>query len=122
MEILSAAHRIDEVNQFATFPIEYKEDRCSYCGSLSPSALVEAIRQGITVSWADRKYGWPHKLYLSSEFKKSIKFYTVHLRDASEEEKEIIAKACGLHFQFDTESYGDISWHPYKQKEADEES
>jgi hypothetical protein len=38
---------------------------CSYCGSMHPADLAEAIRAGATVSWADFKYGWPHKLYVS---------------------------------------------------------
>ena len=111
---VSKAHREDEVNAFATFPIHYKENgRCSYCGSLSPEKLVEAIKAGIHVSFADRKYGWPHKLYLDQSYSGGIKFYTAHLRDATEEQSEIIAKACGLRFRFDTENYGDVSREPY---------
>jgi hypothetical protein len=37
---------------------------CGYCGSMHPQELAAAIRQGATVSWADRKYGWPHKIYV----------------------------------------------------------
>lgn len=106
----SKAHRVNEVNAFAIFPIKYKENRCSYCGSLSTSALVEAISAGITLSLADQKYGWPHKFYLSKEYKGSIKFYTVHLRDATDEELRIITKACGMTIAFDVETEGDISW------------
>lgn len=36
---------------------------CGYCGSMHPSDLAAAIRAGATLSWADRKYGWPHKVY-----------------------------------------------------------
>lgn len=115
---LTQAHRENEVNQFASFPIQYNENgRCSYCGSLSPSDLCEAIDSGITLSFSDMKYGWPHKIYLSSEFKGGIKFYTLHLRDASEEEKLKIAKACGLYFKFDVEEQGDISWAPVLEAE-----
>lgn len=112
---ISKAHRENEVNQFATFPITYRENHtCSYCGSLSPSKVVEAIKQGIGISFADRKYGWPHKMYLDTAPKETIqiKFYTVHLRDATEEEAKIIANACGLSFKFDVESPGDVQWFP----------
>ncbi|MCC6192246.1 MAG: hypothetical protein IT318_24710 [Anaerolineales bacterium] len=36
---------------------------CPYCGSMHPADLVAAIRAGAVGSWADRKYGWPHKAY-----------------------------------------------------------
>lgn len=112
---LSNAHYKNEVNQFAKFPIHYKEERCSYCGSMSPAKLVEAINTGIRVSFADRKYGWPHKLYLESSYEGLMKFYIVHLRDATEEEAEIIAKACGLRFKFDSDTEGDVSWSLYEE-------
>ncbi|HEY6925146.1 MAG TPA: hypothetical protein VI653_16845, partial [Steroidobacteraceae bacterium] len=35
-----------------------------YCGSMHPQELAAAIRLGATVSWADWKYGWPHKVYV----------------------------------------------------------
>jgi hypothetical protein len=36
---------------------------CSYCGSMHPADLAGAIREGASIHWADRKYGWPHKVY-----------------------------------------------------------
>src|SRR5437762_1132722 len=35
--------------------------RCSYCGSVHPEDL--AAEPAWRANWADRKYGWPHKLY-----------------------------------------------------------
>lgn len=37
---------------------------CSYCGSMHPSDLAAALAAGAKVHWADRKYGWPHKIYI----------------------------------------------------------
>lgn len=37
---------------------------CSYCGSINPDDLVAA--EGWTPEWADRKYGWPHKVYIEN--------------------------------------------------------
>jgi hypothetical protein len=39
---------------------------CNYCGSLHPTDLVAALKAGATLSWADRKYGWPHKVYVDN--------------------------------------------------------
>lgn len=36
---------------------------CSYCGSMHPHDVAEAIKAGASFHWADWKYGWPHKLY-----------------------------------------------------------
>lgn len=36
---------------------------CAYCGSMHPADVAAAIRAGARGSWADRKYGWPHKAY-----------------------------------------------------------
>lgn len=38
---------------------------CSFCGSMDPAELAAALRAGACVSWADWKYGWPHKLYVA---------------------------------------------------------
>jgi hypothetical protein len=35
---------------------------CSFCGSISPEDL--AAEPSWRASWADRKYGWPHKFYV----------------------------------------------------------
>jgi hypothetical protein len=37
---------------------------CSFCGSMHPTDLVAALTVGAKASWADFKYGWPHKLYV----------------------------------------------------------
>lgn len=37
---------------------------CSYCGSIHPEDLLEALRAGAKLSQADWKYGWPHKFYV----------------------------------------------------------
>lgn len=38
---------------------------CSYCGSLHPEDLLNAIKAGgIKLDLADLKYGWPHKFYV----------------------------------------------------------
>lgn len=39
---------------------------CSYCGSIHPEDLIKEIKRGAKLSGADWKYGWPHKLYLST--------------------------------------------------------
>lgn len=36
---------------------------CSYCGCIHPEDL--AAEDGWRAEWADRKYGWPHKFYVS---------------------------------------------------------
>lgn len=35
---------------------------CSWCGSIDPDDLAKV--QGWVPDWADRKYGWPHKVYI----------------------------------------------------------
>jgi hypothetical protein len=39
---------------------------CDYCGSMHPADLAQALREGAKLSWADRKYGWPHKVYVDN--------------------------------------------------------
>lgn len=118
---------------------------CGYCGSMHPTDLAAAIREGATGSWADWKYGWPHKAYFggvpnphaglletvgSANFEKPGwlkgdgknwyepprpasatthgKFYTVHLQDASPEDRETIESHLGLAFDFTDD--GRVSW------------
>lgn len=119
---------------------------CGYCGSMHPTDVANAIREGATGSWADRKYGWPHKAYFdgvpnphaglmevraSANFKPEYpdwiqcgdhwhepprpasaktngKFYSVHLQDATPEERQIIETHLGLHFEFHDD--GSVSW------------
>jgi hypothetical protein len=37
---------------------------CSYCGSIHPEDLLQALKAGATLGGADWKYGWPHKFYV----------------------------------------------------------
>jgi hypothetical protein len=37
--------------------------RCSFCGSINPEDLA-AEPEWANLSWADWKYGWPHKFYV----------------------------------------------------------
>lgn len=39
---------------------------CDYCGSMHPSDLAAALKAGAKGSWADFKYGWPHKWYVEN--------------------------------------------------------
>lgn len=50
-------------------PVRWREPRygdnfrtCSYCGCINPEDLFNA--QGWFPSWADQKYGYPHKFYV----------------------------------------------------------
>lgn len=36
---------------------------CSYCGCVNPEDLVK--EKGWHAEWADQKYGWPHKFYVT---------------------------------------------------------
>lgn len=148
---------------------------CGYCGSMHPADLAAAIRAGARVSWADWKYGWPHKAYVEGvpnphagmrcsttstgygskkgeqdartkehiaavggewvQLRSSMdrekkdefasypwhkveaeratthgKFYTVHLQDASPEDRALIEAHLGLSFAF--EEGGRVSWRP----------
>ncbi len=44
-------------------PYELSFRTCSYCGSIAPEDAVELLRAAPRVEVADRKYGWPHKIY-----------------------------------------------------------
>lgn len=37
---------------------------CSYCGSINPSDLLDALKAGARLQATDWKYGWPHKFYV----------------------------------------------------------
>lgn len=125
--------------------------RCSYCGSMHPSDVVEALKAGARMEWADFKYGWPHKIYLDNipnphaglpeslhgtstpqgpdwfqlrenfwiappqpaPAKTRAKFYTIHLKDATPEEKEFIEEHAGIRIRFDDD--GGIGWSKYKK-------
>lgn len=118
---------------------------CAYCGSMHPADVVAAIKAGARGSWADMKYGWPHKAYFNDvpnphagmlESRASAnhecegwikigdrswrepgrpaaatimwKFYSVHLVDATPEDRAVIETHLGIHFEF-TED-GQVSW------------
>jgi hypothetical protein len=141
---------------------------CGYCGSMHPTDLAAAIKGGAKGSFADQKYGWPHKAYFDdvpnphagmlesrsstsrptpeelesgkyipvpgdfvvvdqqtgrSERKMEYyaaptpagsktygKFYSVHLLDATPEEKDIIERHLGLRFTFTDD--GKVGWRP----------
>jgi len=133
---------------------------CGYCGSMHPADVAAAIKAGASGSFADWKYGWPHKSYwdgipnphagmLESRSSRTDpspeevaagkwiqipkaylsadkgwwheagrpasptthgKFYSVHLQDASPEDRETIEQHLGLKFTF-TED-GKIGWKP----------
>jgi hypothetical protein len=39
-------------------------EACGYCGSIRPELFLSELEAGMEWSWADFKYGWPHKIYL----------------------------------------------------------
>lgn len=39
--------------------------RCTHCGCVHPEDLAVEFELGTRAEWADRKYGWPHKFYVS---------------------------------------------------------
>ena len=58
---------------------------CSYCGSLHPEDLYELLDVCDRAEFADRKYGYPHKIYIDVG-KAMLKFYTRHLLDVNDPE------------------------------------
>lgn len=122
---------------------------CAYCGSMHPADVAAAIKAGAHGSWADWKYGWPHKAYFDgvpnphagmlevrgisnrplegwvqvgenkwqqparpADATVMWKFYTVHLQDATPEERDVIERHLGLHFVFLDD--GAIRWQSYE--------
>lgn len=89
---------------------------CSWCGSAHPADLAQSIRDdGLALSMADMKYGWPHKFYMASNKPNPqgfIKFYSLHLQDATSEDRVTIEKAMGLHIDFDMQR-DTVSWRPF---------
>lgn len=86
---------------------------CDYCGSLHPREVVALLAKGATMDPADRKYGWPHKFYLSNPWGK---FYTRHLVDATPEEYEAISKAMRLYIAYDPDVQS-VSWQAWYPKD-----
>lgn len=135
---------------------------CQHCGSMHPADLAAAIRAGASGSWADRKYGWPHKAYFHGianpwagqmesrtgtsnpkpgeehKWRRVVrgynrmtgepeygwrdfgtpasatcdheKFYSVHLQDATPEDRDTIERHLGLRFEFMDD--GSVRWRP----------
>jgi len=111
---------------------------------MHPSDMVMEIKGGARIDPADRKYGWPHKFYVDNapnpyEGQPEVrgatsvggvttyhdpqpagkaygKFYTVHLQDATEEEREIIEQALRIHFEF---AGGAVKWWPYGEPQPE---
>lgn len=82
-----------EENQL-NFPTAYweKNERqgiearfCSFCGSLHPEDLYKFLDSCDRAEFADRKYGYPHKIYLDID-NAMLKFYTRHLIDLKDPE------------------------------------
>ena len=62
------AHELsDHAKRFAPHTWRTSEGElsaCSYCGSMKPGEVVAALNAGATISFADIKYGWQHKVYV----------------------------------------------------------
>ena len=95
---------------------------CDWCGSCHPADLARSIREhGTRLHWADWKYGWPHKAYADGGNPLGIiKFYTVHLLDATPEDKATIEQAMGMAFTFEGEPAArKVSWRPNPLQPSD---
>lgn len=96
---------------------------CDWCGSISPWDLARLIRtERIGLDSADQKYGWPHKFYLRPHVLHApVKFYTIHLEDATPEDRDVIERAIGYHFEFTKVGPGrtDVRWRLYGSKKKD---
>jgi hypothetical protein len=95
-------------------PWQAGELTCSYCGSLHPRALYRILKQrppSGTFEWADRKHGWPHKLYLPFPY---TKFYSKHMHDfvvmtdAFKALNDELARVTGISFFFN--GAGGLGW------------
>jgi hypothetical protein len=110
---------------------------CSYCGSITPATALAVLKiPGTHYGGSDWKYGWPHKFYFDvpcepyrrcmgsrtehgelheqwgESQSRNLKFYAVHLEDATPEEIEqwnaIAAPLLGIRYQLDDE--GHLRW------------
>ncbi len=60
---------------------------CCHCGSIDAgSALVALVTNDTQYSGSDWKYGYPHKFYFVIPGFGQAKFYSKHLRDATEDQ------------------------------------
>jgi hypothetical protein len=97
---------------------------CSFCGSIHPEDLLarpepdmmRSIDIGAgppvdvpNVTWADWKYGYPHKLYLDYGPGLNAKFYSVHLLDRPDLIEAFNDRFGYLGVIFDSDSKG-VSW------------
>ena len=108
--LLKAPFRLGEAYSDGSMPYTKRDDErwhCAFCGSIHPSDLAALLKAGARLSPADRKYGWPHKFYMEPGW---AKFYTVHIQDATPEERNVIERAMGLHISFEGDS---VRWQPY---------
>lgn len=100
----------NSIFKFEKAHYEQRDDgllHCSYCGSLHPSALIPLIQKRAKFELADMKYGFPHKYYIQHDGFWG-KFYTLHLQDATDNERKIIEAHINLAFTFDED--GGIGW------------
>lgn len=59
-----------------------KDGTCSYCGSISPEALFEAVAAGARLTPTDKNY----KVYVDLPERHHTKFYFQHLDDAGQKQ------------------------------------
>jgi hypothetical protein len=113
---------------------------CSFCGSLSCRDMAAALKAGARINEADRKYGWPAKFYVDDVPNPHVglmettssgpgvgrvgeprpapatthgKFYTLHLKDATEAERIVIERAMRLHFEFGPAPEREVRWSAF---------
>ena len=76
--------------------------RCNFCGSLHPEDFA-VEPQVARVSWADRKYGYPHKVYVDIVNRDPERLYvysasntpqrgSIARADLTDEQREIVAR------------------------------
>lgn len=62
---------------------EFRADRtCSFCGSLSPDAFMDAVRKGTPLAATDKNY----KVYIQIPGRPFTKFYFQHLSETQQRE------------------------------------
>jgi predicted kinase len=108
-------------------PIWKRNGTCWYCGSIAPELFLSLYKAGDITGghWADFKYGFPHKLYLSGPASKHYpKFYTRHLFDEGLSEEnlarvlEVIKEMTGLELNlpFDGRADGRLGWRRVRSR------
>lgn len=81
---------------------------CDYCGSIHPEDLMKI--EGLKLSLADFKYGWPHKFYIEEGTLNGQpvwgKWYNAHLQDEGMDDEtfnalcDLLFRACGHRVAF----------------------